>query len=204
MESRKKGDAMNKVVMYLTFTMLPLAAAAAPESYTFDPRHTFIHFAVDHNDFSTIWGRFDKSTGGFTIDRQAKTGRLDFTVETASVTTGDNTRGDRPRSRDEHLRSADFFNSIEFPRMLYKAGDVKFNGDVPAEVRGQLTLLGVTRPVTLTVDRWRCAPHSVTKRWICGGNAVGALKRTDFGMTWGVPATSDEVKIVVTFEALKD
>jgi len=195
---------MKTAVMYFTFAMLPLTAAAAPESYTFDPHHTFVHFAIDHNDFSTIWGRFDKSSGKFTIDRQAQTGTLDFTVETSSVTTGDNLRGDRPRSRDEHLRSADFFNAAEFPRMYYKAAYVKFNGDVPAEIRGQLTLLGVTKPLTLTVDRWKCAPHPVMKRWICGGNATGALKRTDFGMKWGVPVAGDEVKIVVTFEAFRD
>jgi len=195
---------MKRTMVGLTFTILPLTGVAAPESYKFDPHHTYIHFAVDHNDFSTIWGRFDKSSGKFTIDRQAKTGTLDFSVETASVTTGDSVRGDRPRSRDEHLRSADFFNSIEFPRMLYKASSVKFNGDAPAELRGELTLLGVTKPMTLTVDRWKCAPHAVTKRSICGGNAVGTVKRTDFGMKWGVPATGDEVKILITFEASRD
>ena len=88
--------------------------------------------------------------------------------------------------------------------MTYKAASLKFNGDAPAEVRGQLTLLGVTRPVVLTVDRWRCAPHPVTKRSICGGNAVGTLKRTDFGMKWGVPVAGDDVRIVVTFEAFRD
>jgi len=188
----------------LILSLLPLAAHAQPEAYTFDPYHTFVHFAIDHNDFSTIWGRFDKSSGKFVIDRQAKTGTLDFAVETCSVSTGDSARGDRPRSRDEHLRSPDFFNCAEFPRMNFKAGAVKFNGETPVEVRGQLTLLGVTKPLTLTVDRWRCAPHPVTKRWICGGNATGALKRSDFGMKWGVPVAGDDVRIVVTFEAFRD
>ena len=72
------------------------------------------------------------------------------------------------------------------------------------EIRGELTLLGVSRPVTLDVDRWKCAPHPVTKRAICGGNAIGALKRSEFGMKWGIPATGDDVKILITFEALKD
>lgn len=188
----------------LILTLLPLAAHAAPESYTFDPYHTFVHFAIDHNDFSTIWGRFDKSAGKFTIDRQAHTGTLDFSVETASVSTGDSARGDRPRSRDEHLRSPDFFNAAEFPRMNFKSSAVKFKGETPVEVQGHLTLLGVTKPVTLTIDRWRCAPHPVTKRWICGGNATGSLKRTDFGMKWGVPVAGDDVRIVVTFEAFRD
>lgn len=195
---------MKRALLGLMLATATLSAAAAPESYTFDPYHTFVHFGVDHNDFSTIWGRFDKSSGKFSIDPQAKTGSLEVSVETASVTTGDSVRGNRPRSRDEHLRSADFFNAVEFPRMLYKTSSVRFNGDAPAELHGQLTLLGVTRPLTLTVDRWKCAPHAVTKRPICGGNATGAIKRTDFGMKWGVPATGDEVRILVTFEAFRD
>ncbi|TAN54624.1 MAG: polyisoprenoid-binding protein [Betaproteobacteria bacterium] len=188
-------------------SMLAAAApmcVAAPESYTLDPHHTFVHFAVDHNGFSTIWGRFDRSSGKFTFDRQAGSVALEVIVETASVTTGDSARGNRPRSRDEHLRSPDFFNATEFPRMTYKSRNAKLNGDVPLEIQGELTLLGVTRPVTLTVDRWKCAPHPVTKRPICGGNATGGLKRSEFGMKWGIPATGDEVKILVTFEALKD
>ena len=195
---------MQKAAGLLAFLAFSLPAAAAPEGYTLDPYHTFVHFAIDHNDFSTIWGRFDKSSGKFTIDREAKTGTLDLAIETSSVSTGDSARGDRPRSRDEHLRSPDFFNCAEFPRMIYKASAVRFNGDAPAEIRGNLTLLGVTKPVALAIDRWRCAPHPVTKRWTCGGNALGTLKRTDFGMKWGVPVAGDDVRIVVTFEAFRD
>lgn len=195
---------MKTAMMYLTFAVLPTTAIAAPESYTLDPYHTFVHFAIDHNNFSTIWGRFDKSSGKLTIDHQAKTGALEVAVETSSVSTGDSARGSRPRSRDEHLRSVDFFNCAEFPRMLYKAANVKFNAEVPVEIQGELTLLGVTRPVILKLDRWKCAPHPVTKRWICGGNATGTVRRTDFGMKWGVPVAGDEVRIVVTFEAFRD
>src|SRR3970040_266196 len=119
---------------------LPLAVTAAPQSYTIDPVHSFSHFAVDHLGVTTIWGRFDRLGGKFTIDRAAKKGALELAIETASVTTGDSDRGARPRSRDEHLRSADFFNVAEFPRMTYKADDVKFSGDNPTEVAGQLTL----------------------------------------------------------------
>lgn len=195
---------MRKVLIGWMFAALAPAGLAAPESYTLDPYHTFVHFGVDHNGFSTIWGRFDRSSGKFTFDRESGKLALEVHVETASVTTGDSARGNRPRSRDEHLRSPDFFNAAEFPRMVYKATRAKFNGGVPVEILGELTLLGVTKPVALTVDRWKCAPHPVTKRPICGGNAMGGLKRSEFGMKWGIPATGDDVKINVTFEALKD
>jgi polyisoprenoid-binding protein YceI len=194
---------MRKILIGLTLAAVVPTGAAAPESYTLDPYHTFVHFGVDHNGFSTIWGRFDRSTGKFTFDRESGKLALEVNVETASVTTGDNARGNRPRSRDEHLRSPDFFNAAEFPRMVYKATNARLNGGVPVEISGELTLLGVTRPVVLTVDRWKCASHPVTKRSICGGNATGGIKRSEFGMK-GIPATGDDVKINVTFEALKD
>jgi len=182
----------------------PLAAAAQAESYTIDPIHSFIYFSIDHLGVSTLHGRFNKSSGKFSIDRAGKKGALDLTIEAASVDTGDNDKGSRPRSRDEHLRSPDFFNVAEFPRLTYKATGVKFSGDNPAEVEGQLTMLGVTKPVTLKVDRWTCRDHPMSKRPMCGGNASGSVKRTDFGMKYGVPAIGDEVRLLVNFEAYKD
>lgn len=195
---------MQRLTLGAVALALPLAATAAPDSYTLDPYHTYPHFAVDHLGVSTMWGRFDRSSGKFTIDRAAKKGSLDLTVETASLSTGDNDKGARPRSRDEHLRGADFFNVAEFPRMTFKAGDVKFSGDSPTEVSGELTLLGVTKPLTLKIERWVCKDHPFSKKPMCGGNASGSLKRTDFGMKYGVPAVGDEIRLYVEFEGLKD
>ena len=183
---------------------LPLASVAAPENYTFDPYHTFVNFSVDHLGFSTMHGRFNKSAGKMTVDHAAKTGSLEITVETASVDTADSDKGSRPRSRDEHLRQADFFNSAEFPRLTYKSTGVKFSGDNPTELDGQATLLGVTKPVTLKVDRWKCGANPMSKKAMCGGNASGSIKRSDFGMKFGIPALGDEVKLMVEFEAYKD
>ena len=183
---------------------LPLAATAAPENYTLDPLHTYPHFAVEHFGVSMLWGRFDRSSGKFMIDREAKKGSLELAVETATLSTGDNNRGSRPRTLDEHLRAADFFNVAEFPRMTFKASDVKFNGDNPAEVAGELTLLGVTKPLTLKVERWVCKDNPFNKKPMCGGNASGTLKRSDFGMKYMVPAVSDEVRLYVQFEGYKD
>ncbi len=182
---------------------VPLAVAAAPESYTLDPYHTYPHFAVDHLGLSTMWGRFDKASGKFTIDRAAKKGSLELTVETASLSTGDADKGSRPRSRDEHLKSADFFNVAEFPQMTFKADSVKFDGDAPTEISGQLTLLGVSKPLTLKIERWVCKDHPFSKKPVCGGNASGALKRTDFGMKYGVPAVGDEIRLYVEFEGYR-
>ena len=182
----------------------PLAAQAQAENYKVDSLHSFPHFGVDHFGVSTIWGRFDKMGGTFSIDRAAKKGSVELTIETASVTTGDNDKGSRPRSRDEHLRQADFFNTAEFPRMTYKSTNVKFSGDNPSEIEGQLTLLGVTKPVNIKIDRWVCREHPMSKRAMCGGDASGSFKRTDFGMKFGVPAVGDEIRLKINFEAYKE
>jgi polyisoprenoid-binding protein YceI len=195
---------MKRITLGAMALAVPLAASAAPENYTLDPYHTFPHFAVEHFSVSMFWGRFDRSSGKFMIDRAAKKATLELAVNTASVSTGENDKGSRPRSLDEHLRSADFFNVAEFPRMTFKAADVKFIGDNPAEIAGELTLLGVTKPLTLKVERWVCKDNPFNKKPMCGGNASGALKRSDFGMKYALPAVSDEVRLTVGFEGYRD
>lgn len=195
---------MQRISACLIFMALPLAADAAPESYTFDPYHTFCHFAVSHLGFSTLWGRFDKTAGKITIDRAAKSGSLELTVQTASVNTGDSERAGRPRTRDEHLRSSDFLDVAEFPTMTYKARTLRFNGENLGTVEGELTLVGVTRPFTLTLDSWKCGQHPVSKKEMCGGNASGQLKRSDYGMKFVKTLAGDDYRIFIEFEAYKD
>ena len=186
------------------FAACPIAAHAQAENYKVDPVHSFPHFGIDHFAVSTIWGRFYKMTGNFTIDRAAKKGSVELAIETATVTTGDSDKGSRPRSRDDHLRQADFFNTAEFPRMTYKSTNVKFSGDNPVEIEGQLTLLGIAKPVTIKIDRWICKDNPMSKKPMCGGNASGSFKRTDFGMKYGVPALGDEIRLMINFEAYKE
>jgi polyisoprenoid-binding protein YceI len=181
----------------------PLAAPAA-DSYAIDPYHSFVYFEVDHLGMSRIRGRFDKTAGKITLDHAAKTGSLDVAIQTASLSTGDSDKGSRPRSRDEHLRSPDFFNVAEFPTLTYKSTKVVFKGDQPATIEGNLTLLGVTKPVVLNVDRWKCGPNPASKREMCGGTASGTMKRSDFGMKFAIPNVGDELALWVGFEAYKE
>jgi len=193
---------MRKTAIALVAATLPLAAAAQVESYNIDPYHTVPYFETDHLGFATMRGRFDRATGKFTIDRAAKTGTLEIVIQTVTVSTGDTERDSRPRTRDEHLRTADFFNAAEFPTMTFRSTAVKFKGDDPEVVEGNLTLLGVTKPVALKIERWKCGPDPRTqgKRYQCGGNATGAFKRSEFGMKYGLPtALGDEVKLWMSF-----
>ncbi len=182
----------------------PLAAFAAAETYNLDPTHTITNFSVDHFGMSTVYGHFEKSTGKLSIDRAAKTGSIEVKIPTATVATGDSKRADGQRSRDEHLRTADFFNATEFPDMVYKSTKFNFSGDKVESVDGTLTLLGVTKPVKLSVARMNCGPHPFSKKEMCGADLTGSIKRTDFGMKFGAPAISDEVKLMIAVEAYKE
>jgi polyisoprenoid-binding protein YceI len=183
---------------------LPLLASAAPENYTVDPFHTYPNFMVEHWGLSVMHGQFEKSSGKFSFDRAAKSGSVELTIETASVNTGDGVKGSRSQSRDDHLRAADFFNAAEFPRMNFKSTKVNFTGDLPASVEGNLTLLGVTKPLTLTFERFKCGTNPFSKKDRCGGNAVGKFKRSDFGMKTFVPAVGDEIALNISFEGDRD
>lgn len=195
---------MLRIATGIAATTLALGAAAAPETLTIDSLHTYPYFTVNHLGLTNLIGRFDRTSGKVTVDNAAKTGAIDLVIEAASISTGDSERGTRPRTRDEHLRSPDFFNAAEFPRIAYKGAASKWTGDAPGAIEGQITLLGVTKPMTLTIDNWKCIPDPLAqgKRQRCGGNASGTLKRSDFGMKAFIPGISDELKLYIAIEAI--
>ena len=181
--------------------LAPLPVLATPVTYGIDSLHSFPNFTINHLGMTTIHGRFERMTGKVVMDTAAKTGSLEVKIPTATVSTGDSRRTDGVRSRDDHLRSADFFNSTEFPDMVYKSSKFNFAGDKLESIEGNLTLLGVTKPLKLNVASFNCAPHPFNKKPMCGAYAEGTIKRTDFGMKFGTPGVSDEVKLAIGVEA---
>lgn len=175
---------------------LPLAANAA-DSYTIDPAHTFPHFSINHLGFSTMQGRFDSTAGKIMLDRAAQTGSMDISIDAASISTGF-------AKRDNHLKSPDFFNAAEFPQITYKSNSIKFKGDVPVAVEGDLTLLGVTKPVTLSIKNFKCGANPMNKKEECGAAATAEIMRSDFGMKFGLPGIGDFVYLTFEIEAYKD
>ena len=184
--------------------MAPAVAFATPESYTLDPAHSIPSFSISHLGMSTVYGQFGNSTGKFMIDRTAKTGTLEVRVPTATISTGDAKRADGRRSRDEHLRSADFFNVAEFPEMTFKSTRFNFAGDKIESVEGNLTLLGVSKPLKLVAISVTCGQNPMSKKDMCGGDFTGSLKRSDFGIKFGIPGIADELKLLIAVEAYKD
>lgn len=186
----------NKLLFAALGTALAVPAFAA-DSYTIDPRHTHPTYEVNHFGWSTQRGRFDNVTGKITLDRAGKSATVDLSIDVASVSTGVD-------KLDEHLRSEDFFNVAKYPAMTFKSRQVTFSGDKPASVNGEFTLLGVTRPVTLTITAFHCAPNPFAKKDACGADAVATIKRSEFGMKTMVPGLGDEVKLLINVEAFKD
>jgi polyisoprenoid-binding protein YceI len=173
------------------------APAFAADSYTIDPNHTFPVYEIDHFGWSTQRGRFNKAAGKVVLDRAAKTGTVDVTIDVTSVDTG-------VGKLDDHLKSEDFFNVAKHPAMTFKSKQVVFDGDKPVRVVGDLTLLGVTKPVTLNINRFHCAPNPFAKKEACGADISASIKRTEFGMDKLTPGLGDEVRLLIAVEALKD
>lgn len=197
----QKGDFVKPLSTLLLALLAPLPVMATPITYVIDSLHSFPNFTVGHLGMTVVHGRFERMTGKVVLDQQAKTGSLEVKVQTATISTGDSKRSDGARSRDDHLRTPDFFNSTEFPEMVFKSTKLNFAGDKLESVDGTLTLLGVTKPMNLKVTMFNCGPHPFNKKPMCGAYVEGALKRTDFGMKFGVPAISDEVKLAIGIEA---
>lgn len=191
---------MKKSFVVLALAAMPLSGFAAQESYTIDPLHTFPNFTIDHLGFSTMHGRFGKTTGKLTVDREKGTGSVDVKIDAASVNTGFD-------KRDDHLRSPDFLNVVEFPEITYKSTKVTIKPDKTGVVEGNLTLAGVTKPVRLDVKRMNCAINPMDpkkEKFVCGIDATAKIKRSDFGVKFALPAVGDEMNIALEVEAIRD
>lgn len=174
-----------------------VSAFAAPTAYNIEPNHTYPSFEADHMGISLWRGKFNKTSGTIVLDRAAKTGTVDITIDAASLDFGHDKMND-------HAKGKDMFNVEKFPTATYKGKSIKFNGDTPVAVEGELTLLGVTKPVTLAINKFKCIQHPMFKREACGADASGTFNRADFGLDYGVKmGFSPEVKLAIQVEALK-
>jgi len=175
-----------------------LSAVAAPVTYTLDPTHTYPSFEADHFGGLSVWrGKFTKVTGTVVLDREAKTGSVDVKIDPASIDTGN-------ALLDTHVKSDEFFDVAKYPDASYKSTKIVFNGDAPAEVVGDLTLHGVTKPVTLKIRTFKCIMHPMYKREVCGADAEATFDRADFGIGWGKSyGFSTVTKLQIQVEGIK-
>lgn len=188
---------MHRIYALLALLVMPGLANAEAVYYEIDSTHTYPHFAIEHLGFSTLYGRFDQTTGKLMIDKENKNGFVSIRIDAVSVNTGYS-------KRDDHLRSPDFLNVTEFPKIQYESRNIKFSGTEQATVEGDLTMLGVTRPVSLQVSRYRCGKNPMSKKDTCGFEAHTEIKRSDFGSKYGAPGIGDTMKLWFQVEAVKE
>jgi polyisoprenoid-binding protein YceI len=176
---------------------IAVPAFAAPETYVIDDSHTYPRFSYNHLGFSNQVARFNDTSGKVVFDKQAKTGSVDIVIDMKSVDTGFATF-------DEHIQAEEFFHTAKYPTATFKSTKVEFEGDKPSKIHGDLTIKGITKPVTLNVTSFQAMPHPMQKKDAIGANAYTVVKRSDFNAAKYAPAVSDEVRIDIALEAIKE
>jgi len=170
--------------MKINYALLLLAfgvtsATAASTTYNVDPDHTHPSFEVDHFGGVSIWrGTFKKTSGTVQIDTAAKTGTVDVVIDTATIDFAHD-------KLNEHVSSAEMLDVAKYPTAEYKGKFVEFANGAPKTISGDLTLHGVTKPVTLTINTFKCFQNPMLKKQVCGADASGSFNRADFGVNYG-------------------
>lgn len=189
------ASAFSILVMSLS---LPGTAHAQIETYSFDKVHTQILFFVNHLGFSHSQGEFLDFDGGFTFDRgEPEKSNVEVTIRTDSIDMDD-------EKWDAHMKNADFFNVEQYPTMHFKSTAITLTGKDTADITGDLTILGVTKPVTLSTKLNKVGPHPFGSKYMAGLSASAHIKRSDFGMNYGLPMIGDDVEIRIEVEAVRD
>jgi len=177
--------------LVVAFVAVP---ALAQETYMIDSDHTVPTFEVGHMGIATQRGNFSKTSGKVVLDRAAKSGSIEVTIDTTTVSSGS-------AKRDAMLRSEDYFDTAKYPTATFKATKLAFDGENVVGADGELTMRGVTKPVAVNVANFKCLPAQANRKPVCGGDVSTVVKLTDFGMRKPNSLT-DEVKIAVGAEAI--
>jgi polyisoprenoid-binding protein YceI len=186
---------MKQLVLAALIATAAGSALAVPETYVIDSRHTYPSFEADHKGLSVWRGKFKSTKGTITLDRAARTGSVDVTIDATSVDFGLD-------ALDKHVTNApEMLDAGKYPTATFKGTSMTFNGDVPATVSGDFTLHGVTHPLTLKINRFKCEINGMTKKEVCGADASAEFKRTDYGVTFGGTAFAPEVRLQIQVEA---
>jgi polyisoprenoid-binding protein YceI len=177
--------------------VLAAPPALAQERFVLDPTHTFPSFEIRHQGISTMRGKFNRTRGRVVLDPQAGAGLIEVTVEAASVDTGLD-------DLNQKLRGAAFFAAGSFPEITFKADRIDYRDGKPVAAYGELTMLGQTRPLALEIRDYACTLQFLTRRPLCGADVHAVLRRSDFGMNFGIPLIGDEVKLAIEVEGFRE
>lgn len=199
---------LHKLAMLLLLTTTTATAAPAPVHYTLDPDHTYPSFEADHMGLSIWRGKFDHSTGTATLDTVGKTGSVDVTVDIASIDFGNPALNKVMLGASAPMcqTQCDMFDVAKYPTAHYRGKLTDFVDGAPTKAVGTLTMRGVTKPLTLAIDRFKCIPDFMLKpRLRCGADALGTFQRDQFGLDGGKSFGMDmKVTLRIQVEAVQD
>ncbi len=174
-----------------------IATGTSAQVYNIEPGHTYPSFEADHMGLSFWRGKFTKSGGKVVLERGSATGgSIEITIDASTVDFGH-------AKMNEKARGDEMFNVAKYPTITYKSRALKFDGDRLVGVEGDMTMLGITRPLALNVTHFKCIIHPMLKREVCGADAYGRSDRSEFGMNIGLPRFSPEIKLAIQVEAVK-
>lgn len=186
---------MKKFLLTAVLLAATTPAFAAPQTYEIESPHTQILFSVNHLGFSHSWGKFTEHDGKIMFDQEnPANSSVEISIETDSIELNDDKWND-------HMENADFFDVEQYPEMTFKSTKVEVTGEDTAKITGDLTIKGITKPVVLDTKLNKAGSHPMAGKPWAGFSATTSIKRSDFGMTYGLPAVGDEVKIVLEVEA---
>ncbi len=182
----------------VTLALMAGSVIAEPVTYKIDPAHTFPSFEADHFGGLSVWrGRFDNTSGTVLIDKDKGTGTVDVSVDTSSIDFGN------PKL-NEHTKSAEMFDVQKYPTATYKGKLTDFRNGVPTKVQGEFTLHGVTHPLTLTVNSFKCITFPQDKKEHCGADLSGTINRADYGISYGDKyGFKMDVKLAIQVEGVR-
>jgi polyisoprenoid-binding protein YceI len=170
---------VNKALIWSLPALFALSASAAPVTYNIDAAHTYPSFEADHMGGLSTWrGKFNSTSGKIVLDRDAQTGTINVSVDTTSIDFGN-------EKLNQHAQSPDMFDTAKYPTATYQGKLVKFKNGAPTEAEGTLNLHGVTKPVTLKIDKFLCKKHPMNGKEVCGADATANFNREDFGISFG-------------------
>lgn len=188
----RKLTATAAILAALTFAG---AAHAAPVKYDFDKAHTSISFKVNHLGFSNSIGRFMDWDGHIMFDAEKPdASSVEVQIKSPSIFMG-------TEAWDKHMKNADFLNVEKFPTIDFKSTKIDVTGDKAADIHGDLTILGVTKPVVLKTVMNGAGKHPMSGKDTAGFTATTTIKRSEFGMNYGLPNVGDDVAITIEVEA---
>ncbi len=190
-------NTLSKLSAAILLATTSAAAVAAPETYQVDGTHTFPRFSYNHHGLSIQTSQFNITTGTVTLDKEARTGAVDITIDTRAIDTGS-------AVFNEHIQAEDFLDTAKYPTATFKSTRVVFEGDQPRAIEGDLTIKGITKPVTLQVTHFATMTHPMLKKDAIGANASTLIKRSEFNAGKYAPYVGDEVTITVAIEAVKE